>query len=77
MEKLILAFSDDCMKLLRDFYMSLSLDITPFDLMDYILLFEVIIFWQESQAKDLMKVMEHPNALHDEIPNSSGNWRQP
>lgn len=27
MEKLILAFSDDCMPLLKDFYMSHSLDI--------------------------------------------------
>lgn len=73
---MILAFSDDCVQLLSDFYMSLSLEIISFDLMDYIFLFEVIIFWQESDAKDLMKVMEHPNAIHDEIPKSSGNWRQ-
>lgn len=76
MEKLILAFSDDCMQLLRDFYMSLSLDITSFDLMDYVFLFEVVSFWQESYAKDLMKVMEHPKAQCDEIPKGSGNWRQ-
>lgn len=73
---MILAFSDDCMQLLRDFYTSLSLDITPFDLLDYIFLLEVIIFWQESEAKDLMKVVEHPNALSDEISKGSGNWRQ-
>lgn len=73
---MILAFSDNCRQLLRDFYMNLSLEIISFDLRDCIFLFEIIIFWQESDAKDLMKVMEHPNALQDEIPKGSGNWGQ-
>lgn len=64
------------MQLLRDFYRRLSFDITPFDLLDYIFLFEVIVFWQESDAKDLMKVVRHPNALSDEISKGSGNWSQ-
>lgn len=51
------------MQLLRDFYMSLSCDITPSDLTDYIFLFEVIIFWQESQAKNLMKVIQMPYVM--------------
>jgi len=73
MEKLILAFSDDCMQPLKDFYMSLSFEMTSFDLMEYVLLIEVIIYQKDIDAKDFVKVLEHLNAPHDKILKSSEN----
>lgn len=73
MEKLISVSSDDCKQLLKDFHMSHSLEMISFDLMDCMFLFELIIYQEESDAKDFMKVLQHSNARHYKIPKSTGN----
>lgn len=56
---MILAFSDDCMKLLIVFYIGHSIEKASFDLMDHVFLFQVINYQEESDTKDFLKALEH------------------